>query len=460
MSYEHSTTDTHIDAVPEQAEHTILDIIEQRFWNPYAELIQRREQHQEVGLDTTALDQEIDELNQLYSHLGGDELTKAENDVNEANDAKQAAIAENRFQRAQKKFYANLQKHDSANVTPGSAEQKKPSSQASQKTNSSSHDIPKKATNDTLVRGGTYQREDNVFVVDSKPEHQEEFLAALQDKLEEMVKYGRITKEQAANRLADGRNIAGGLTGHAVKDAFRFANNDPSIKEHDRRTAQQNQLAKADRPVFGDEKINKWFADIMENTSISQAQKEYMLRFGPDGQQRDKIDTNEIKRQLEAEGFDYSGITPEQQPLSDTLQAELSDARVTLGLAPSESLSGNQSDELNNAREALGLPAEKKVKVGRALLKSAGSLPRTSYEGAREIAWKSTNWINRGERNDTETTDKDKKRTTKAKKVGRKTWSIFAREEKPASNNKIKKSGLSANKKLSKSLKHRQRRRN
>lgn len=570
MSYEHSTTDTHHDTVLEPAEQTILDIVEERFWKPYEELVNRRAQHQKVGLDTTALDKEIEEFDDLYLRLGGAELTSAENDVNNADNTKQARSAESRFHRAQEKFYANLQKYDGIDETtvepaetmpaepvivesPTPVEQPRESESTTTETTASikvgdivwyqpkpsedgtkqpwnndwkvvkilppieknpnelavverdgvQHRVsmatlerfqewrqskktdktpkasekpaetpaPKSSTDKSepvitpktpaqpkRMRGGTHQRKDGTFVVESKAEHQEEFLIALEDKLNEMIMHGRMTEEQAAARLEDGRNVTGGLTGHAVKDAFRFANADPAIKEHDRRTAHENQLAKADRPVFGDDKTNKWFSDIMENTSISQAQKEYLLSFGPEGPQRDKIDVNEIKRQLDAEGFDYSNIAP-AEPLDENLQAELGDARAALGLAPSESLNSGQSNELASAREALGLPAEKKVKVGRALLKSAGSLTRKSYNGARETVKNRGGWIGSSERDTPEKTDEEKARDEKAKKAGRKTWSIFAREEKPKSDEKIKKYALRANKKLSKSLQRRQKRR-
>lgn len=577
MSYEHSATDQLHEPAPEQQEQTILDIVEERFWQPYTELIELREQHASIGLDISALDKKIEELDELYLSLGGAELTGAESDVNNAKNYRQAEAANSRFHRAQEIFYANLLKHDGIDTQPpveveveskpehettpdskpvivetpketeaktsevvtaihvgdtvrnrprqneGEPEQewsnewkvvkilpptdkvpkevvvlelngakehvgmdlllkrqnrKKPESAEKEKKEmapTTKTELPKKVNTPAEEITGTYLNDKGQWAVPSEtePKYHAKFLEALKTKLDEMVLHGRMTEEQAAMRYEQGKDYRNltiiseaerkkileakgpniSVTHLATKDAFRFANTDPAIKEHDRNKAREHQLTKANRPVFGDDKTNKWFNDIMENTSISQAQKEYLLSFGPDGPQRDKIDANEIKRQLDAEGFDYGSIIaesePEQPPLPAGLQAELGDARAVLGLEPSSTLSSDLSAELGSAREALGLPAEKRAKVGRALIKSVSRLPRKTYGSTRNVARKGSNWIS-SDRDTSKKSDAEKTRDEQTKKAGRKAWSLFSIEEKPKSPKQIKKKGLKEIKKLSK----------
>lgn len=199
----------------------------------------------------------------------------------------------------------------------------------------------------------------------------------------------------------------------------------------------------------------KWMSDVLNDTTTSPSMKKFALRTGPNGPKRDSLDTNEIKRQLAAEGIDISGIIGEQPAttLNPDMLAELESAGQLLGV---NRLSAEQAAALADAGDILdvrdGTNTRAKLNIGRSVLNSAGNVSRKSYDRARDIAWKSTSWINSSsERDDTpEKTDEEKQREEKSKKIGR--WSLFSieRDEKPKSKAKVQKKGKKVTKKLGK----------
>ncbi len=124
MTQKHSSTETISSELSSPTEPTILDIIDEQFWNPYAELLKRIEEHEEHGLDTAKLQHQVAELTALYFSLGGQELTSAEENVTRIKPGPAYDKAVRKFELAQEKFYENLVKHE--NPTSESAEQEQP----------------------------------------------------------------------------------------------------------------------------------------------------------------------------------------------------------------------------------------------------------------------------------------------------------------------------------------------
>lgn len=228
-----------------------------------------------------------------------------------------------------------------------------------------------------------------------------------------------------------------------------------------------------DAKTILDEKTYEWFEGILNDPTLSPVRKKYMLAFEPGGPRRDSWSLEDLKNKLEAEGVNYNAIidgtgpatttettpdpvTPEQRAALDgvheliglpapertpvaTKPINNNREPASTGTTPdNDPLNDTQRAALGGVHEAIGATGSdaKKIIVRREIAKKAKNLPGLALDKGLGLAW----WSGK------ERTESDQSK--KAKKIGKKTWSIFAREEKPKSNEKIEKDARKAMRKL------------